>query len=76
MSDLNECRAELLLQPHQFGRGRLAHGLTAAADDEQPSRPVDYITNPRITEDEAIAILEGNATVLFGITTPGRGASE
>jgi 6-methylsalicylate decarboxylase len=33
-------------------------------------RAIDYITDPRITQDEANAILEGNATVLFGITTP------
>ncbi len=33
-------------------------------------RAVNYITDPRITEHEANAILEGNATALFGITTP------
>ena len=35
-------------------------------------RAIDYITDPHITEDEANAILEGNATALFGITTPCR----
>jgi hypothetical protein len=38
-------------------------------------RAVDYISDPRITEHEAIAILEGNATALFGITTPARAAT-
>jgi 6-methylsalicylate decarboxylase len=33
-------------------------------------RAVDYITDPRITQSEATAILEGNAAALFGITTP------
>jgi hypothetical protein len=34
-------------------------------------RAIDYITDPEFTEDEASAILEGNAAALFGITTPG-----
>ena len=38
-------------------------------------RAIDYITDPHITEDEANAILEGNATALFGITTPAGGAT-
>jgi len=33
-------------------------------------RAVDYISDSHFTEDEANAILEGNATALFGITTP------
>jgi 6-methylsalicylate decarboxylase len=32
-------------------------------------RAVDYITDLRIAENEAYAILEGNATALFGITS-------
>jgi hypothetical protein len=32
-------------------------------------RAIDYISDPHITPDEAHAILEGNATALFGITT-------
>jgi 6-methylsalicylate decarboxylase len=31
-------------------------------------RAVDYIADPRITEQEASAILDGNASALFGIT--------
>ena len=38
-------------------------------------RAIDYITDPRITGHEASAILEGNATALFGITTPASGAT-
>jgi predicted TIM-barrel fold metal-dependent hydrolase len=38
-------------------------------------RAVDYITDPHITEGEAIAILEDNATALFGITTPAGSAT-
>jgi 6-methylsalicylate decarboxylase len=38
-------------------------------------RAVDYITDPRITESEANAILESNATALFGITTPANGGT-
>ncbi len=38
-------------------------------------RAIDYITDPHITQDEANAILEGNATALFGITTPAGGAT-
>jgi predicted TIM-barrel fold metal-dependent hydrolase len=38
-------------------------------------RAIDYITDPRITEHEANAILEGNATALFGITTPASGVT-
>jgi 6-methylsalicylate decarboxylase len=37
-------------------------------------RAVDYITDPRITEHEASAILEGNAAALLGITTPANAA--
>jgi 6-methylsalicylate decarboxylase len=33
-------------------------------------RAIDYISDPHITPDEANAILGGNATALFGITTP------
>jgi 6-methylsalicylate decarboxylase len=32
-------------------------------------RAIDYISDPHITQDEASAILQGNATALFGITT-------
>ena len=38
-------------------------------------RAVHYITDPRITDHEATAILEGNATALFGITTPASSAT-
>jgi 6-methylsalicylate decarboxylase len=38
-------------------------------------RAVNYITDPRITEHEATAILDGNATALFGITTPASSAT-
>jgi 6-methylsalicylate decarboxylase len=38
-------------------------------------RAVDYITDPRITKDEASAILEGNATALFGTTSSRRSAT-
>jgi predicted TIM-barrel fold metal-dependent hydrolase len=38
-------------------------------------RAIDYIGDPRFTDDEANAILEGNATALFGITTPASGAT-
>jgi 6-methylsalicylate decarboxylase len=38
-------------------------------------RAIDYISDPRFTEDEAHTILEGNATALFGITTPVSGAT-
>ena len=38
-------------------------------------RAVDCITDPHITEHEANAILQGNATALFGITTPTSGAT-
>jgi hypothetical protein len=36
-------------------------------------RAIDYITDPHITQDEANAILEGNAAALFGISTPTSG---
>jgi 6-methylsalicylate decarboxylase len=36
-------------------------------------RAIDYITDPHSAEDEANAILEGNAAVLFGISTPASG---
>jgi predicted TIM-barrel fold metal-dependent hydrolase len=39
-------------------------------------RAVDYITDPRITEHEASAILEGNAAALLGITTPANAARQ
>ena len=39
-------------------------------------RAVDYITDPRITEHEASAILEGNAAALPGITTPANAARQ
>jgi aminocarboxymuconate-semialdehyde decarboxylase len=32
-------------------------------------RAIDYISDPQITADEANAILEGNSTALFGITS-------
>jgi predicted TIM-barrel fold metal-dependent hydrolase len=38
-------------------------------------RAVDYITDPRITHSEASAILESNATALFGIATPANAAT-
>jgi 6-methylsalicylate decarboxylase len=38
-------------------------------------RAVNYITDPRITDHEATAILDGNATALFGITTPASGTT-
>jgi Amidohydrolase len=39
-------------------------------------RAVDYITDPRISRDEATAILETNAMTLFGITSPASGGTE
>jgi predicted TIM-barrel fold metal-dependent hydrolase len=33
-------------------------------------RAIDYISDPEITADESSAILEGNATALFGISSP------
>jgi 6-methylsalicylate decarboxylase len=38
-------------------------------------RAVDHISDPEFTEDEADAILEGNATALFGISAPVSGAT-
>jgi 6-methylsalicylate decarboxylase len=38
-------------------------------------RAVSYISDPRITEKEASAILEGNAAALFGIGLPVSGAT-
>ena len=33
-------------------------------------RAIDYISDPRFTQHEANAILQDNATALFGVTTP------
>jgi hypothetical protein len=33
-------------------------------------RAVDYITDPRITDQEATAVLQGNAAALLGMTRP------
>ena len=38
-------------------------------------RAIEYITDPHIADDAANAILEGNATTLFGITTPAGSAT-
>jgi hypothetical protein len=50
------------------------HGLPVRGGDIFV-RAVDYISDPEFTEDEAHAILEGNATALFGISAPVSGAT-
>jgi 6-methylsalicylate decarboxylase len=59
-----------------FGAGRLVLGTDFPYEaGDIFVRAIDYISDPQFTEDEANAILEGNATALFGITTPTSGAT-
>jgi 6-methylsalicylate decarboxylase len=54
-----------------FGAGRLVLGTDFPYEaGDTYVRAVDYVTDPRIAEHEANAILAGNATALLGITTP------
>ncbi len=54
-----------------FGADRLVLGTDFPYEaGDLYVRAVDYITDPRITEHEASAILEDNATDLLGITVP------
>ena len=57
-----------------FGADRLVLGTDFPYETGKVFvRAVNYITDPRITDHEASAILEGNATALLGITTPANG---
>jgi DNA-directed RNA polymerase specialized sigma24 family protein len=51
-----------------FGWARVI-AIREAVRDDVFVRAIDYITDPSIAEDEANAILEGNATALLGRTT-------